>query len=585
MLTQSTPTTIAKTTKSRAAIYIRVSTEGQEDNYSLGSQEAECRAYAEARGYEVAHVYRDVHSGFDLWDRPQVNAMREAVRRGEVHAVIAYALDRLSRKQTHTGIIAEDCDRAGVELLFVTEEFEKSAVGTFIRNAKAFAAEIEREKFKERSLRGREARKKEGLPLVGVRPLYGYQWQGEKKTHCVPNPETAPIVKRVFAELIAGATLGKIAQRLNDEGIPSPAKRGLWRHGALRHMILHEGYTGGVPTTPALIDANTAATARGIMAQNKARSVRNNRQPERYLLRSGHIVCGYCGKALSTSWERGSIKKGSLFPIYRVGPGSGGTHGRCPSPCIRAEILDEAVWDRMLAIIFNPELELERAMREPDDDTAVADLLSIDKAIEKATKEQARLARSIAKLDDEDDDTPLVAEYQAVGKQLKQHRQERAAIVARHDAWEAAMAQRAQAIAWCQELRAKLADPEMISRNEDGEMEVRDAEVFDFLARNVAKRLQLRNAPYERKRAILALFNVKVRLYLADHAPRYEIFAHIDLSPTLTAYYFPECPTEPLCLDRETGEQFIAGRTRKVVVGSSSPSAPEAGSPPPAPRR
>jgi len=43
----------------RAAIYVRVSTKGQEDDgSSLGTQEQACRAYAVDHGYNVVDVYR-----------------------------------------------------------------------------------------------------------------------------------------------------------------------------------------------------------------------------------------------------------------------------------------------------------------------------------------------------------------------------------------------------------------------------------------------------------------------------------------------------------------------------------------------
>ena len=65
----------------RAAVYVRVSTDKQEENTSLESQEERCRQHAAVRGLAVAEVYRDVHSGYDLWERPQVRVMLEAIRR------------------------------------------------------------------------------------------------------------------------------------------------------------------------------------------------------------------------------------------------------------------------------------------------------------------------------------------------------------------------------------------------------------------------------------------------------------------------------------------------------------------------
>ncbi len=72
--------------------------------------------------------------------------------------MICYAVDRLSRNQAHIYIVVEEFDRAGTRLEFVTEDFEDSAVGKFLLSAKGFAAEIEREKILERSIRGKRAR-------------------------------------------------------------------------------------------------------------------------------------------------------------------------------------------------------------------------------------------------------------------------------------------------------------------------------------------------------------------------------------------------------------------------------------------
>jgi DNA invertase Pin-like site-specific DNA recombinase len=53
----------------RAAIYVRVSDPKQASNYSLPTQEERCRAYAAERGYSVVQVYRETHTGTQLWER------------------------------------------------------------------------------------------------------------------------------------------------------------------------------------------------------------------------------------------------------------------------------------------------------------------------------------------------------------------------------------------------------------------------------------------------------------------------------------------------------------------------------------
>src|ERR687898_775879 len=150
-------------------IYCRVSSTGQEDGYSLSTQEASCRTYATAHGLTVASVAREVWSGSDR-HRPQLDALLDRLTPGDV--VLAYALDRLSRSQVDTAILIDRIEGAGASLALVTEDFEKSATGTFLRNAKAFVAELEREKIAERTQRGRRARVASGKPLVGRKAPY-----------------------------------------------------------------------------------------------------------------------------------------------------------------------------------------------------------------------------------------------------------------------------------------------------------------------------------------------------------------------------------------------------------------------------
>src|SRR4051812_38204637 len=89
-----------------AAIYVRVSSAAQAESKdkaasaedpkqetSLDTQLARCREHAAAHGYVVhdAHIYREVYTGVELWERPQLTILREAVRNRAVVAVVAYA--------------------------------------------------------------------------------------------------------------------------------------------------------------------------------------------------------------------------------------------------------------------------------------------------------------------------------------------------------------------------------------------------------------------------------------------------------------------------------------------------------------
>jgi site-specific DNA recombinase len=190
---------------SSAHIYCRVSSQGQEDGYSLATQETACRSWCAERGLAVASVAREVWSGGDR-HRPELDAMLDRLTPGDV--LLSYDLDRLSRGgQVDTAIIIDRIESAGASVAFVTLDFEKSETGALLRNVRAFAAALEREKIAERTQRGRRARAMSGKPLPGAKAPYGYTWTDSEKTRLDLDPERAPVVRCVF-DLVLGGRAG-----------------------------------------------------------------------------------------------------------------------------------------------------------------------------------------------------------------------------------------------------------------------------------------------------------------------------------------------------------------------------------------
>src|SRR5260221_6948544 len=121
-------------TTGQALVYCRVSTTGQEEHgTSLDSQERECVAHATALGFTVGRITREVYSGAELWDRPKLSQDRADLKAGHFAALVCYSTDRLSRDPIHLAILAEECERAGVALHFVSETFDDSDEAALIR--------------------------------------------------------------------------------------------------------------------------------------------------------------------------------------------------------------------------------------------------------------------------------------------------------------------------------------------------------------------------------------------------------------------------------------------------------------------
>jgi DNA invertase Pin-like site-specific DNA recombinase len=79
----------------KAIIYLRTST--KEQNPEL--QKQECLTFAKSRGYEVIEVLQEKLSGFKEIERPHYELIKERAHKGEIQAVIVWALDRWVRNR------------------------------------------------------------------------------------------------------------------------------------------------------------------------------------------------------------------------------------------------------------------------------------------------------------------------------------------------------------------------------------------------------------------------------------------------------------------------------------------------------
>lgn len=79
----------------KCVIYLRTSTSEQFPE----KQKQECVMFAEARGYQVDGIFQEQLSGFKDIIRPQYELVKEKARKGEVQAVICWALDRWVRNR------------------------------------------------------------------------------------------------------------------------------------------------------------------------------------------------------------------------------------------------------------------------------------------------------------------------------------------------------------------------------------------------------------------------------------------------------------------------------------------------------
>ncbi len=377
----------------RCVVYCRVSTDAQErDGTSLDTQERACREYAADEGWTVVEMVRDTASGFSL-ERPGLDRVREYARTGKVDVVLAFALDRLSRKQTHVAILAEEMDDRAVRLNFVTEKFEDTATGQLLRSVKAFAAELEREKILERTSRGKAERARSGrLPQATGKGMYGYQYRPETGKREIEEDQ-AVVVRRIFAAFAGGASIIGVANQLNSETIPT-AQGKQWSPATIFHMLRNEAYAGRtiyrrlkatrvrdpqsgrkqrriterpqdewieVPdATPALVTSEAFAAVQ--LRLDDPERLRQGRRIASYAL-AGHLKCRKCGASMVGQTLQGSYR------YYRCRRAFAGLKtDRCASRYVRANDLEEALLSEVAELLARPERVLSEVTRTSEVD-------------------------------------------------------------------------------------------------------------------------------------------------------------------------------------------------------------------------
>src|SRR5205085_1108967 len=102
---------------------------------------------------------------------------------------------------------------------------------------KTFAAEVDWERRREATQRGKKARVELRGRLYSQRAAYGYQWRTPelpagvdpsdpklrslRRAACDVDEAQAAVLRRVVADLLEGESLGNIARALTSEGVPT----------------------------------------------------------------------------------------------------------------------------------------------------------------------------------------------------------------------------------------------------------------------------------------------------------------------------------------------------------------------------
>ena len=198
----------------RAVSYIRVSTgEQAQDGVSLEMQRAKVRAWASLNDAQLVAEYADEGLSGKRADRPGlVAAIAHAKREGA--ALVVYSLSRLSRSTLDTLQLTADLERAGCDLVSLSEKLDTSTpAGRVVFRVLAVLGEFEREQVAERT-RGAILHLKAKGQRYGSIP-HGFRDEGGRLVVDSVERETVRLVQSLRAR---GLSLRKISDELAKRG-------------------------------------------------------------------------------------------------------------------------------------------------------------------------------------------------------------------------------------------------------------------------------------------------------------------------------------------------------------------------------
>lgn len=374
----------------KAAIYVRLSKEdgdvsdtSKAESNSISNQKELIRDFLKDK-QDIVIVSERVDDGYSgvNFERPAFQLMLEDIKQGKVDCVVVKDLSRFGRNYIESGRYIEKIfPMLGVRFIAINDNYDsltgKSQTDEIVIPFKnlindAYCRDIS---IKIRSHLDVKRRKGE---FIGSFTIYGYAKDEHDHNKIVIDEYAAGVVRDIYQWKISGMSQQRIADKLNDMGVLSPAeykkscgikysanlqtkKQAIWSAVAITRILTNESYTGtliqGKVTTPNYKVKKTVIKDEEdwVVIPNAFEAIITKEQfdmvqeilkkdtrvaPDKksvYLF-SGIAVCGDCGRQMS---RKVSTVSGKKYVYYMCSANK--KEGVCSSHRIREDELEKAV--------------------------------------------------------------------------------------------------------------------------------------------------------------------------------------------------------------------------------------------------
>jgi len=371
--------------KKQAVGYVRVSgIEQVKEGTSLEYQRGAIQKYAKEKGWELGGIYADEGiSGAEMEKREGLLRLLRDAANGKFNVMICTDMDCFGRDLRDSLNNLHMLAQCGVEDHFTSSPNETPLV----KNFKALLAQEEKEKTKERTMRGRLIKLREGSPQ-GRRP---FNRTYDKKTGewGFVDKDKNKLIRWAAEQYLQGGSLHDIASDLTKKGFkicPSNLTKILSRGCGDRFINTLQGTIDGkkVKETyehkiPRILPQSMIQAIRDRMDHN----LTNNRKDVRKYVLTGFIRCEFCEKSMSGQ----TIESPTKHYRYYTHPGKKGV-GCCPGyKQLPMDGFEKAVFKTLWEQTFDTESYWEAVAKKAPDDIQINTLKASIKYNEKGLKE------------------------------------------------------------------------------------------------------------------------------------------------------------------------------------------------------
>ena len=376
-----------------AAAYIRVSTEDQVE-YSPASQLEKIREYAKRNDYILPEEYIFMDEGISGRNTVKRTAFNRMIGTAKTKpkpfdAILLWKFSRFARNRedsiVYKSMLRKQC---GIDVISISENVGDDKMSVIIEAMIEAMDEYYSINLAEEVKRGMT--EKAGRGQAVTIPSFGYDINDGK---FIPDPETTPVVQKIFSDFLDGKGMRTIAQELNDSGYRT--RRGnLFENRTVKYILQNPVYIGKIRWNPsgktdyhsdtaaniidgvheAIIDPETwNKVQEKLRSAPKTKFMREGSAKEPFMLQ-GLCRCSACGATLTRAVGHGSLQCYSY------------AHGKCKiSHSISIRKINEMVIDLFELIVRDNsvKIQIDRRPEKPKE--------NISALIEKEKKKLARI--------------------------------------------------------------------------------------------------------------------------------------------------------------------------------------------------